>query len=474
VFRGFTSLGCWGGNESGELQWLPFDVAAFQEALKVLHQVEAKAKERSDKQGELLTRLEYQRQCTLLRSKNEAGREEVDTDWHKGTPAKKKWAATGETEETSPPILVGDPRIARLEWLLSSDKEAGGLAEEYAMSEGVPVEYGLQQRTIRGFGELRKKWNAALDQGDGGEKILSILKDHKKENPQLIGSHSLFDALAKEENWLVWREPPAEEQTAWRKAAKLPKDAEFAPDPLQALTDERELIEEIDRLSGPIRFTPADPEHSRRQFYFYDGSHRPTKGRMPHHKPQIDAEIALKSDGKRKSSWVRIHYSAPRLLRDALNNADGKDAAFQQAMMEAFGLRAGLTKKGKPASFSDCAAVALMPEVMTTGEKRILLNFPVELDELQIPRQLLEKTGRKDQFRTRKDPLTKKETLDSYWERQMVASYKDRKVDTMFHLRWPSSVGEAKRSEHGWWWEKDRHFSCLSWTSASAMPVRLR
>lgn len=42
VFRAFTSLPSWGGDESGKPQWLRFDVAAFEEALKALHQVDDK------------------------------------------------------------------------------------------------------------------------------------------------------------------------------------------------------------------------------------------------------------------------------------------------------------------------------------------------------------------------------------------------------------------------------------------------
>lgn len=442
VFRSFTSLPAWGGGTDGTPVWIEFDVAAFEEALKAVHQVEAKKKQRDEKRAELQARHNFQRGKT-----------------------KKLKASVAGDEDARPPILAGDLRIAQLEHLVDEELKA-----EYEMSEGVEVRYGLHQRTIRGFHELRKKWNEKTKDAPysaaAKEQLLNILRDYQKDNATLVGSVRLFERLLDEQNWIIWREPSVEQQDEWRKAAKLSGDAEFASDPLQALTAERELIEEIKRLSGPIRFTPADPEHSRRQFYFSDVSALEKKGRFRHDRQTLDAEIALNTgtsgQAKWQRSWVRIVFSAPRLLRDQLNTIGDKDAAFQQAMMDALGLRAGLTKKGKSASFSDCTAVALMPEVMTTGEKRILINFPVELDGLQIPKQLLEKTERKNQFRIKKDTLTKKETFDSYWERQMVASYKDRKVDTMFHLRWPTSIGEAKRSDHGWWWEKSRGFTCLS------------
>lgn len=442
VFRAFTSLPSWGGNQDGVPEWIEFDVAAFEEALKALHQVEAKKAERDAQRAELEARHNFQRGRTRRLNMPRSG-----------------------DEDSAPPILAGDPRIARLEQLVDEELKA-----EYEMSEGVEVRYGLQPRTIRGFRDLRRKWNDAVKDAphsvEAKEKLIGILRDYQKENATLIGSVMLFEALLEEPNWIIWRDPTAEQLAEWRKVAKLPDDVEFADDPLQALTDERELVEEIERLSGPIRFTPADPEHSRRQFYFSDVSALGKKGRLRHDRQTVDVELAVNSNPggspRWERRWVRIGFSAPRLLRDQLNSTGGRDAAFQQAMMEALGLQAGLTRKGKPAGFADCAAVALMPEITANGEKRVLLNFPVELDELQIPRELLKATDREYQFRTRRDPLTKKETLDSYWERQMIASYKDRKVDTMFHLRWPSSVGDAKRSDHGWWWETGRGFSCLS------------
>lgn len=259
----------------------------------------------------------------------------------------------------------------------------------------------------------------------------------------------LFEALLEEPNWLIWREPTAEQQAAWRKAAKLSKDAEFAPDPLQALTDERELIEEIERLSGPIRFTPADPEHSRRQFYFSDVSALDKKGRLRHDRQTLDTEIALNlgtvAQPKWERRWVRIGFSAPRLLRDELNNASGKDAAFQQAMMAALGLKAGLkkTEKGqvRDARFEECTAVALMPDVLPDGGKRILLNFPIKMEDDAIARAL----GKADRWDSLQFGGADGE---SYW------------------LRWPGTWiderKERKKTPPAPWWKTHKPFKVLS------------
>lgn len=227
VFRAFTSLPCWGGDESGKLKWEKFDVAAFEEALKALHQVDEKGKERAKELARKQARHDYQRGIS------------------------KKWKAEGGTDEDSrPPILAGDERIAHLEQLVDVDLRA-----EYEMSEGVEVKYGLQQRTIRGFRDLQKIWSKEVGQAEdysdaACERLADKLREYQKDNPQIVGSVRLFTALLEKQNWIIWREPTAAQLDGWRKKAKLPDDTEFASDPLQALTDERELKEELKRLGG--------------------------------------------------------------------------------------------------------------------------------------------------------------------------------------------------------------------------------
>lgn len=439
VFRAFTALNHWNGDDTAKPTWLLFDVLAFKEALKALHQVEAKKEERDDERAGKIARLEYQRQCTFHR--------EPTLDLGKSAPGRRAWKGDGESEEGfRPPVLTGDPRIARLEQLVDEE-----LRDEYEMSEGVSVKYGLQQRTIRGFRDVREKWNDALKPSESfseaaREKLWNLLTDYKKENAETIGSPVLFDAMVEEKNWIIWREPTAEQMRQWRAAAKLPDDTEFATDPLQALTDERELIEEIERLGGPIRFTPADPEHSRRQFYFSDVTNLEASNRLRHDRQTVDAEIAVKGqDGKWQKTDLRMHFSAPRLLRDQLNNTGGKDAAFQQAMMTALGLSAGLkkTEKGKvrEARFEECAAVALMPEITSDGEKRILLNFPIRLEDDAVARQL-GKAARWDAL-------------------QFGGADKD-----SFWLRWPKTwideKKERKKAPPTPWWKSAEPFRCLS------------
>jgi hypothetical protein len=401
VFRAFTSLPCWGGDESGKLKWEKFDVAAFEEALKALHQVDEKGKKRAKELARKQARHNYQRGIS------------------------KKWKAEGETDEDSrPPMLAGDERIARLEQLVDVDLRA-----EYEMSEGVEVKYGVQQRTIRGFRDLQKIWGKEVSQAEdysdaARERLADKLREYQKDNPQIVGSVRLFTALLEKQNWIIWREPTAAQLDGWRKKAKMPDDTEFASDPLQALTDERELKEELKHLAEPIRLTPADREHSRRQFYFSDAAKFTERGEYRHepNKRIVTVPLAKREDGIWQLTRAQLHYSAPRLLRESLRADEGEKLGampWLQPMMAALGL-----PEPMPQDFRDCP-VALMPDFTASGENRILLNFPLTLEADVLVKQL----GRASRWDNYQFGGSDKE---SYW------------------LRWPSTWA-AKAKSHPWW-----------------------
>jgi hypothetical protein len=160
----------------------------------------------------------------------------------------------------------------------------------------------------------------------------------------------------------------------------------------------------------------------------------------------LETEIAVETNGKWQGCWARLHFAAPRLLRDQLkSDENGHESRWQQAMMSALGLKAGLVKEKKgqlqPASFAECAAVALMPEVSPTGECRILLNFPLTLEDDAIARQL----GKEAKWDTMQFGGADDE---SYW------------------LRWPSTwlkeKPDRKKPLPKPWWECGESFRCLS------------
>jgi len=111
-----------GWNESGEAKWLRFDVVHLKR-LEGAPSVDDKAKEREDERNQKLAQHKYQRGET------------------------KKWSGGAALKMNSThQFLAGDPRITRLEELLRSD-----LAQEYAMAEGVEVEYGLHRARFAAF-----------------------------------------------------------------------------------------------------------------------------------------------------------------------------------------------------------------------------------------------------------------------------------------------------------------------------------
>jgi IS605 OrfB family transposase len=412
VFRAFTSLSCWNGGSANDVRWIKFDHAAFEEALKAINQIRDKTDERNKEKAELEKRLGYMEN-------------------------REKWKSKAEDDTDPPPILAGDPRIQRLEELLDTD-----LAQEYEATEGQSVAYGLQPRTIRGFRDLRKKWitTLATDQSFSQvskDQLLKILHEFQKDNSQIMGSARLFEELLREDNWIIWLPPSEQDLEEWKKKASVTqKDAFYAEDPLSALTEKRLLERDIEKLGEPISFTPADPRYSRRQFYFSDVCNFSSKGDYNHtpNKPSVTVPLCIRTGAGWKSQRIRITYSAPRLLRDGLrntNNENLKQAPFLQPMMEALGvpsLSQDLLKKHP---------VALMPEESSRGERRFLLNFPIELDT----EALISSIG--------KEPS---------WRGQFAAYNKKN-----LYLYWPELTTGAtpKEPEQQWWWKHRTSFKCM-------------
>jgi IS605 OrfB family transposase len=435
VFRAFTSLQRWQVSDSNnhEPAWPEFDIAAFKYALTTLHQIEVKARERKEKKQKIDERL-----CAM----RDAG---IRASW--------KVAAEFESDDR-PPLLAGDERITRLEAALASLPVVQDLCDV----EGQAPEYGLLPRTIRGFAELSERWNklpeikqaSSPTAGLRDKVLIPELNAFQKENIETIGSVALFRALAEPDNWIVWKKPDAETQ-AQRKADG------FADDPLEALTEERELQSESRRLVEAIRFTPADPIYSRRQFDFKAtvGSAFPTK-QFFHEQNALQVSVPLAlcgTDGKIAPQRVRLCYTAPRLLRDGLRKTENEPLdkePWSQPMMEALGLKQEAVQQ-----FTDCP-IALMPEQLSDGERRFLLNFPVTLDPLAVQRTVFKSAGREHLFATRYDARDKKTVFMSYWKQQCAGM-----DDKLFYLRWPANKWPAEKEKEAWY-HRLSGFQCVS------------
>ena len=433
VFKAFSALPKWhkpqNKNEASLLK--QFDIAAFKYALTTLHQIEVKAKERKEKKETIDGRLRAMRDASLRAS----------------------WKVAIESErDDRPPLLAGDERITRLEEVLASLPVVQDLCDV----EGLAPEYGLLPRTIRGFSELSERWNkltkinraTAPSAELRDQELIPTLNAFQKENAEIIGSVALFRALAEPENWTVWRTPAALVSAKW-------KEAGFADDPLEALTEEREFKTESKRLEEAIRFTPADPVYSRRQFFFSDACSFP--GREYFHEPNaLRASVPLviaSSDGKLAPQRVRLIYTAPRLLRDGLRRMENEPLAkepWSQPMMQALGVEMEAVQ-----DFTKCA-IALMPEQVSDGERRFLLNFPLKLDPLVVQRAVLKAAERSELFATRYDARNKKHVFASYWEQQCA-----RADGKLFYLRWPANKWPPGKEADAWY-QRLSGFRCLS------------
>ena len=353
VFRAFTSLGCWNEKpDDSKPAWKWFDFAAFAEALKAIHQIDLKEAERAKERAEIERRLDYMR---------------GDLD---------EWTG-GESEEEAPPRVSGDPRIDRIEKILNTD-----LAAEYEMVEGETLPYGLQERTIRGFRDIRKAWRKFVGPGEvfseaKRARLMEALREYQTENAERVGSVALFEQLTLKPNWLVWQEPAEQTWEQWKQEG-------YAEDPLSALLRVKEDEERVKRLKEPVRLTPADPVHSPRQYLFSDWSagckHDPGVQSVT-----VACAVINPETGLNECRMMRLRYSAPRLLRDGLKtpgDAPSHNANWMQPMMEAL-----LPDTEISVDFSK-AAVALMPVMSLTGQKRFLLNFPVSLDTAPLVEKL--------------------------------------------------------------------------------------
>lgn len=404
VFPAFTSLSCWQGGDGAHPTWKAFDIAAFKYALTALNQIEEKTKERN---GEI-AKLESDLAC--MRGEKTKAKRDV---------------ASENGDADAPPVLAGDLRIALLRDVVA------GLKVDTALTDGDAVAYGLQRRTVRGFRDLRRLWRAHAPTGtpfssELQEKLRTDLRQFQTDNPTTIGSESLFRALLEEKNWLIWQEPDAATAQAWA-------DAGFADNPLDALVQETELIEDIERLREPVKLTPAHPLLSRRQYDFNAVSKFAVGARVANrHEPgrcAFTTEIARRENGCWRRTRTRIIYSAPRLLRDSLRREDASESLattpWLQPMMQALAPLPEL-----PQDLTDMP-VMLMPDVTASGERRVLLNFPVTLD----PEKLIAQLGKRDA-----------------WLGQFCGTF-----DEPFALRWPADgAGKAPKGKTLVPWHESR------------------
>lgn len=393
IFKAFTALDGW-HTLDGSPCWPDFDKCAFEEALKTINQFNQKTEEREQR------RLETEAELRYMLGENPEWKPRKEND---------------EADEREVPILGGDPRYNRLLTLLQD------LDEESAERTTKRI-YGPSHASLRGFGRLRDAWLDLFLAADGHPDptiLRNAVMDLQREQKLDMGYTTFFLRLCDADYWDLWRDA-TESETEERRAKHWAKSV------IYAAADARDLAEELERLKEPIRYTPAEPEHSRRLFMFSDlGGTHAAKYREP---GIVEVSVVRAAANKYSPGRMLLRYSAPRLIRDHLS--DGSHSRWLQPMMAALDLPqntlAAFTKDrtGEPKD----SAVALMPDFVGRERNlRMLLNFPVDLDTSSLVHQI----GK-----------------SRLWDKQINQSFENGQVKQRFHLFWE---GMDNAPEKGWW-----------------------
>jgi hypothetical protein len=298
---------------------------------------------------------------------------------------------------------------------------------ENPSEEGERIEYTIQERTLRGFEEIREKWRNLASKGQATqEKLLAALAEQQTKQRDDFGSATLYRALAQPEYHPIWLNDGTKK---WH-----------AADPLKAWRAYKDIGFELSDRERKIRFTPAHPEHSPRYFII------PKQGRFgSEHQPSLLAftcGVILTTARGLEATKVRITYSAPRLRRDGLRHDGAEDlesVPWLQPMIKALGL-----PESDEQDFANCR-VMLQPEKLTSRSDQqskerynIQLTFPVEVNTEKLI-----------------DGLGKIEP----WNRQFNL-HPDGDAFNNASLRWPHEKQPTKPPLP--WYERQTSFSCLA------------
>lgn len=392
--------------------WFDFDLVAFIEAIKSPHRYF---------------------QDTLTREKDAEGLRKKLAEME-GRGGKADDEHDEDEEFASGFGFEGDGRITLLRELVTDT--LGYVAEAENPGENPErIEYTIQERTLRGFEEIKEKWHKLAEKNQATpEKLIEALNEQQAKQRDDFGSATLYRALTQPKYHPIWRDPGTQK---WHTS-----------DPLKAWRAYKELQFELADKERKIRFTPAHPEHSPRYFII------PKQGRFgsDHQSGQLafTCGVVLQGEKGLEATEVRITYSAPRLRRDALRrdgNEDLESAPWLQPMMQALGL-----PEADHQDFSNCR-VTLQPDSPTN----IQLTFPVEITTEKIEAAL--------NYRTKWDyRISGKNRQMNFAQFNYSAS--EPRAETS--LRWPSDIefakeaGTARKSEPVPWHQKFNRFSTLA------------
>ncbi|MBI3987451.1 MAG: type V CRISPR-associated protein Cas12b [Lentisphaerae bacterium] len=412
------------GDRDTRAVWFEFDLAAFVEAIKAPHR--------------------YFQDTIKREAAADRLRQQVAAMEGKGHES-----SGADEEGESLPGFEGDTRIELLKSIVQ--KKLAWLAEaEGEVTASGPKEYAIRERTVRGFGEIKRRWRAACEAGKATEKRLrEILAKEQTEHRDDFGSATLYRELAKPDFYPIWRDGGTQ---PWH-----------AEDPLAAWLDYKDLLFELHDKERPIRFTPAHPKCSPRFFIFPKKSEAQSKtpnqkppkpGLLSRHEPgqlSFTAGVILRTERGFTPTVARIHYAAPRICRDKLRSAGDinlYEAPWLQPMMAAL----GLDKSPDRVNFANCR-ITLQPG----SESDIQLAFPIEVSTEKIEQWF----GYRTKWDYRISGKNKQMNFAQF-------NYSASEPRSETSLRWPSDIQFAKeaetprKSEPVPWHEKLKDFCCVA------------
>jgi IS605 OrfB family transposase len=293
------------------------------------------------------------------------------------------------------------------------------LAEGIVGEDGQERRYVIRDRTLKSWPKVRELWRGIIKENPtvSAKELIVEQKKLLRKFREKVGGVAFFERLAEKDNWDLW---------------KSDNDA------LDRWVEYEEALEERKHLEEGVKFTPAHPERSPRYFRWSESSNRehlPWQG-MTGQNPNTPIPFTVRVDAfdfERKTTIkLKLHFSAPRLLRNELRKEDEKlDAKNPDVIALPPALRAVVEKLGFQSDKHTFAGTSVRLAPAPEDERNVQLVFEYGFESKQ-----LETAWR------RKFPF------DGY-------SSKD-KPDTLIGLRWPRE--NAKRLD----WQQNGKVQCLS------------
>lgn len=205
-------------------------------------------------------------------------------------------------------------RVAELDELFSGDKRMDllqelvvGLGGSKVDDRGQPLPYRIRARSLKAWPRLREKWRElCAESNPTADTLLGAKKALQKKLRERFGNATLYDHLALPSYRSIWLD-----EAPHGKSSR----------PLENWAEYTECKEDIKHLESDPAFTPAHPDNSPRFFRWSETlnkEHEQWDGKS--HFTFI-ADALDFGETKPIPTKLRVHYSAPRLIRDGLRRA---------------------------------------------------------------------------------------------------------------------------------------------------------